>query len=177
MQNKNRIKKELGSNKSKLGTQAGAGSVKGSKRGKHSPNRGKPAPSRAAAPKAPVVDTRSELEIKFEEYAEFLKDKEALDERETKLKTYFIEKLEKLEDKEGNGANLYNEKKTAYFKNSLTNVYKFPDAIQVEENKIKHASKLLKNDKDRAKLDGSADLCDIKKAMKYYEPKAKGGQK
>ena len=177
MQNKNRIEKKLGNNKPKLGTQAGAGSVKGSKRGQHSPNRGKPAPSRAAAPKAPVVDTRSELEIKFEEYAEFLKDKDALDKRETKLKTYFIEKLEKLEDKEGNGANLYNEKKTAYFKNTLTKVYKFPDAIQVEENKIKHASKLLKNDKDRAKLDGSADLCDIKKAMKYYEPKAKGGQK
>ena len=177
MQNKNRIKKELGSNKQKLATRAGAGSVKGSKRSQHSPNRGKPAPSRAAAPKAPVVDTRSELEIKFEEYTEFLKDKAALDERETKLKTYFIEKLEKLEAKEGNGSNLYNEKKTAYFKNSLTNVYKFPDAIQVEENKIKHASKLLKNDKDRAKLDGSADLCDIKKAMKYYEPKEKGGKK
>ena len=177
MQNKNRIKKELGSNKQKLATRAGAGSVKGSKRGQHSPNQGKPAPTRTAAPKAPVVDTRSELEIKFEEYAEFLKDKDALDKRETKLRTYFIEKLEKLEDKEGDGSNLYNEKKTAYFKNTLTKVYKFPDAIQVEENKIKHASKLLKNDKDRAKLDGSADLCDIKKAMKYYEPKAKGGQK
>ena len=177
MPNKNRIKKELGSNKQKLATRAGAGSVKGSKRGQHSPNQGKPAPTRTAAPKAPVVDTRSELEIKFEEYTAFLKDKAALDERETKLKTYFIEKLEKLESKEGNGSNLYNEKKTAYFKNSLTNVYKFPDAIQVEENKIKHASKLLKNDKDRAKLDGSADICDIKKAMKYYEPKAKGGKK
>ena len=177
MQNKNRIKKELGSNKQKLATRAGAGSVKGSKRSQHSPNRGKPAPSRTAAPKAPVVDTRSELEIKFEEYAEFLQDKDALDKRETKLRTYFIEKLEKLEDKEGDGSNLYNEKKTAYFKNTLTKVYKFPDAIQVEENKIKHASKLLKNDKDRAKLDGSADLCDIKKAMKYYEPKEKGGKK
>ena len=178
MQNKNRIKKELGSNKQKLATRAGAGSVTGSKRGKHSPNRGKPAPTRPAAPKAPVVDTRSELEIKFEEYAEFLKDKAALTKRETKLKTYFTAKLLELEEKEKkNGANLYNEKKTAYFKNTLTKVYKFPDAIQVEENKIKHASKLLKNDKDRAKLDGSADLCDIKKAMKYYEPKAKGGKK
>ena len=158
MQNKNRIKKELGSNKQKLATRAGAGSVKGSKRSQHSPNRGKPAPSRTAAPKAPVVDTRSELEIKFEEYTEFLKDKAALDERETKLKTYFIEKLEKLEAKEGNGSNLYNEKKTAYFKNSITKVYEFPDTIQIEENKIQKQLDLLKNDKDRAKLDGSADI-------------------
>tara|TARA_Y100001938_G_C7856613_1_gene313489 strand:+ start:64 stop:606 length:543 start_codon:yes stop_codon:yes gene_type:complete len=174
--NKNPIQKKLGSNNQKLPTVAKAGTVKGSKAEAFKQRQARKN-NAEIAPKAPVVDTRSELEIKFEEYAEFLKDKDALDKRETKLKTYFIEKLEKLEDKEGNGANLYNEKKTAYFKNTLTKVYKFPDAIQVEENKIKHASKLLKNDKDRAKLDGSADLCDIKKAMKYYEPKAKGGKK
>ena len=174
--NKNPIQKKLGKNNQNLPTVAQAGTVKGSKAAAFKQRQARKN-NAENAPKAPVVDTRSELEIKFEEYAEFLKDKDALDKRETKLKAYFIEKLEKLEDKEGNGANLYNEKKTAYFKNTLTNVYKFPDAIQVEENRIKHASKLLKNDKDRAKLDGSADLCDIKKAMKYYEPKAKGGKK
>ena len=177
MQNKNRIKKELGSNKQKLATRAGAGSVKGSKRGKHSPNRGKPAPTRPAAPKAPVVDTRNELEIKFEEYAEFLKDKAALTKRETKLKTYFTAKLLELEEKEKkNGANLYNEKKTAYFKNSITKVYEFPDEIQIEENKIQKQLDLLKNDKERAKIDGTANVVKIKKAMKYYEPKAKGDE-
>ncbi len=176
MQNKNRIKKELGSNKQKLATRAGAGSVKGSKRGKHSPNRGKAAPSRTAAPKAPVVDTRSELEIKFEEYTEFLKDKAALTKREKKLKTYFTSQLLQLEDKDGDGSNLYNEKKTAYFKNTLTKVYEFPDAIQIEENKIQQQLDLLKNDKERAKLDKTAKLVKIKKAMKYYEPKAKGDE-
>ena len=177
MQNKNRIKKELGSNKQKLATRAGAGSVKGSKRGKPSPNRGKPAPTRPAAPKAPVVDARSELEIKFEEYAEFLKDKAALTKRETKLKTYFTAKLLELEEKEKkNGANLYNEKKTAYFKNSITKVYEFPDTIQIEENKIQKQLDLLKNDKERAKIDGTANVVKIKKAMKYYEPKAKGDE-
>ena len=172
--NKNPIQKKLGKNNQNLPTVAKAGTVKGSKAEAFKQRQARKS-NAETAPKV-VVDTRSELEIKFEEYAEFLKDKDALDKRETKLKTYFIEKLEKLEGKEGNGANLYNEKKTAYFKNTLTKVYKFPDAIQVEENKIKHASKLLKNDKDRAKLDGSADLCDIKKAMKYYEPKAKGDE-
>ena len=171
----NPIKKQYGDKPQDLFTRANAGNVTGSQANAFKQRQDKK--KKDAAPKAPVVDTRSELEIKFEEYAEFLKDKDALDKRETKLRTYFIEKLEKLEDKEGDGSNLYNEKKTAYFKNTLTKVYKFPDAIQVEENKIKHASKLLKNDKDRAKLDGSADLCDIKKAMKYYEPKEKGGKK
>ena len=174
--NKNPIQKKLGSNNQKLPTVAKAGTVKGSKAEafkQRQARKNKP----ETAPKAPVVDTRSELEIKFEEYAEFLKDKAALTKRETKLKTYFTAKLLELEEKEKkNGANLYNEKKTAYFKNSITKVYEFPDEIQIEENKIQKQLDLLKNDKERAKIDGTANVVKIKKAMKYYEPKAKGDE-
>ena len=62
------------------------------------------------------------------------------------------------------------------FKNSITKVYEFPDEIQIEENKIQKQLDLLKNDKERAKIDGTANVVKIKKAMKYYEPKAKGDE-
>ena len=171
----NPIKKQYGDKPQDLFTRANAGNVTGSQANAFKQRQDKK--KKDAAPKAPVVDTRSELEIKFEEYAEFLKDKAALTKRETKLKTYFTAKLLELEEKEKkNGANLYNEKKTAYFKNSITKVYEFPDTIQIEENKIQKQLDLLKNDKERAKIDGTANVVKIKKAMKYYEPKAKGDE-
>jgi hypothetical protein len=111
------------------------------------------------------------LESKFREYRQLEDDLKVLLDQKAILRNYFSEHVLSLEEEEGAGTKFFNQEETAAFYNSHTEVYDFPNEIKVKEATLKQDKKKLDALKDLAKAERTATLIDVKKVLKYWEPK------
>ncbi len=141
-----------------LFTKANRGTVKGAKPRKNY--------------SVPVVTNPVELlESKFTEYRQIEDELKVLLDRKETLRTYFKEQVLSLEEEEGAGAKFFNQEETAAFYNAHTEVYDFPNEIKLKESALAQSKKELDALKKLSKAQRTATLIDVKKVLKYWEPK------
>ena len=65
----------------------------------------------------------------------------------------------------------FNQEETAAFYNAHTEIYDFPNQIKLKESAIAQSKKELDALKKLSKAQRTATLIDVKKVLKYWEPK------
>tara|TARA_B100000131_G_scaffold283777_1_gene291947 strand:- start:30 stop:494 length:465 start_codon:yes stop_codon:yes gene_type:complete len=141
-----------------LFTKANRGTVKGAKPRKNY--------------SAPVATNPVDLlESKFGEYRQIEDELKVLLDRKENLRDYFKEQVLSLEEEEGAGAKFFNQEETAAFYNAHTEIYDFPNEIKLKESALIQSKKELDALKKLSKAQRTATLIDVKKVLKYWEPK------
>jgi len=111
------------------------------------------------------------LESKFREYRQVEDELKVLLDRKDTLRDYFKEQVLSLEEEEGAGTKFFNQEETAAFYNAHTEVYDFPNEIKLKESALTQSKKELDALKKLSKAQRTATLIDVKKVLKYWEPK------
>ena len=120
----------------------------------------------------PVVTNPVDLlESKFGEYRQIEDELKVLLDRKETLRDYFKEQVLSLEEEEGAGTKFFNQEETAAFYNAHTEVYDFPNEIKLKESALAQSKKELDALKKLSKAQRTATLIDVKKVLKYWEPK------
>ena len=111
------------------------------------------------------------LESKFREYRQVEDELKVLLDRKDTLRDYFKEQVLSIEEEEGAGTKFFNQEETAAFYNAHTEVYDFPNEIKLKESALTQSKKELDALKKLSKAQRTATLIDVKKVLKYWEPK------
>ena len=111
------------------------------------------------------------LESKFREYRQVEDELKVLLDRKDTLRDYFKEQVLSIEEEEGAGTKFFNQEETAAFYNAHTEVYDFPNEIKLKESALAQSKKELDALKKLSKAQRTATLIDVKKVLKYWEPK------
>jgi hypothetical protein len=111
------------------------------------------------------------LESKFREYRQVEDELKVLLDRKDTLRDYFKEQVLSIEEEEGAGTKFFNQEETAAFYNAHTEVYDFPNEIKLKESALAQNKKELDALKKLSKAQRTATLIDVKKVLKYWEPK------
>ena len=111
------------------------------------------------------------LESKFREYRQVEDELKVLLDRKDTLRDYFKEQVLSIEEEEGAGTKFFNQEETAAFYNAHTEVYEFPNEIKLKESALAQSKKELDALKKLSKAQRTATLIDVKKVLKYWEPK------
>ena len=111
------------------------------------------------------------LESKFREYRQVEDELKVLLDRKDTLRAYFKEQVLSIEEEEGAGTKFFNQEETAAFYNAHTEVYDFPNEIKLKESALTQSKKELDALKKLSKAQRTATLIDVKKVLKYWEPK------
>ena len=111
------------------------------------------------------------LRSKFTEYRQVEDELKVLLDRKETLRDYFEEQVLSLEEEEGAGAKFFNPEETAAFYCAHTEIYDFPNKIKLKESAIAQSKKELDALKKLSKAQRTATLIDVKKVLKYWEPK------
>jgi len=118
-----------------------------------------------------TVSPVDSLESKFREYRQVEDELKVLLDRKETLRDYFKEQVLSLEEEEGAGTKFFNQEETAAFYNAHTEVYDFPNEIKLKESALSQSKKELDALKKLSKAQRTATLIDVKKVLKYWEPK------
>jgi len=118
-----------------------------------------------------TVNPVDSLESKFREYRQVEDELKVLLDRKDTLREYFKEQVLSIEEEEGAGTKFFNQEETAAFYNAHTEVYDFPNEIKLKESALTQSKKELDALKKLSKAQRTATLIDVKKVLKYWEPK------